>query len=95
MRAAEQGADAPARPKEQWVFDVRGFPVVHGVGSQEGVVWHTIAWASGRPEVAGVLVGEPGDYSEMTGLRGANGGLRPAVGAVRRALRGLREGVAP
>lgn len=95
VRAAETAADAPPRPKEEWVFDVRGFPVVHGAASQEGVVWHTIAWASSRPEVAGVLVGEPGDYAEMTGLRGANGALRPAMGAVRRALRGLREGVAP
>lgn len=95
VRAAELASDAPARPKEEWVFDVHGFPVVHGAASQEGVVWHTIAWASARPEVAGVLVAEPGDYAKMTGLRGANGALRPAMGAVRRALRGLREGVAP
>ncbi len=95
VRAAEAAAGAPARPKEQWVFDVRGFPVVHGAASQAGVVWHTIAWASARPGVAGVLVGEPGDYTEMTGLRGADGDLRPAVGSVRRALRVLREGVAP
>ncbi|GJG85595.1 hypothetical protein tb265_07760 [Gemmatimonadetes bacterium T265] len=94
-RAAVAAPNAPARPKEQWVFDVRGFPVAHGAASQEGVVWHTIAWASARPGVAGVLVGEPGDYTEMTGLRGANGALRPAIGAVRRALRGLREAVAP
>jgi len=95
VRAAQSGPNAPARPKEEWVFDVRGFPVVHGAESQEGVVWHTIAWASRRPEVVGVLVAEPGDYTEMTGVRGANGALRPVIGAVRRALRGLREAVAP
>lgn len=94
-RAARAAPDAPARPKEQWVFDVRGFPVVHGAASQEAVVWHTIAWASARPEVVGVLVSEPGDYTQMTGLRGADGHMRRAINAVRRALRGLREGVTP
>ncbi|HEY0778001.1 MAG TPA: hypothetical protein VGD56_08555 [Gemmatirosa sp.] len=95
VRAAEAARDAPPRAKEEWVFDVQGFPVVHGAASQEGVVWHTIVWASGRSEIGGVLVGEPGDYTEMTGLRGANGAVRPAMEAVRRALRGLREGAAP
>ena len=95
VRAAEASPNAPGRPKEEWVFDVRAFPVVHGAASQEGVVWHTIVWASGRPEIGGVIVGEPGDYTEMTGLRGANGRVRRAMDAVRRALRALREGVAP
>ena len=95
VRAAESSRGAPATPKEEWVFDVRAFPVVHGAASQEGVVWHTIAWASARPEIGGVIVGEPGDYTEMTGLRGADGRVRPAMDAVRRALRGLREGTAP
>ena len=83
------------RAKEHWVFDVRGFPVAHGGASQANTVWHTLAWATARPDVAGVIVSEPGDYTDMTGLRAATGRLRPAAGAVRRALRGLRETVAP
>jgi hypothetical protein len=31
----------------------------------------------------------------MTGLRAANGRLRPVVASLRRAMRGLREAVAP
>jgi hypothetical protein len=81
--------------KEHWVFDVRGFPVVHGPASQANAVWRTLAWATAHPEVAGVIVSEPGDYTDMTGLRAADGRLRPVVGALRRAMRGLREAVAP
>lgn len=81
--------------KEHWVFDVHGFPVIHGNASQADAVWHTLAWATAHPEVAGVIVSEPGDYTEMTGLRAADGRLRPAAAAIRRALRGLRETVAP
>ncbi len=86
---------APAAVKEHWVFDVRAFPVVHGSASQAGTVWHTLAWATAHPELAGVIVSEPGDYADMTGLRAATGRLRPAAASVRRALRGLREAVAP
>jgi hypothetical protein len=58
-------------------------------------VWHTLAWATAHPEVAGVVASEPGDYVELTGLRAPNGQLRPAVGALRRAIRGLRETAVP
>ena len=81
--------------KEHWVFDVHGFPVVHGAASQAGTVWHTLAWATEHPEVVGVITSEPGDYAEMTGLRAADGRLRPAADALQRAMRGLRETVAP
>jgi hypothetical protein len=94
--AAEAGAGGtPSAAKEHWVFDVRGFPVVHGRASQANTVWHTLAWATAHPEVAGVIVSEPGDYADMTGLRGANGRLRPAAASLARAMRGLREAVAP
>ena len=42
-----------------------------------------------------MIVSEPGDYTDMTGLRAADGRLRPAAAALRRAMRGLREAVAP
>jgi hypothetical protein len=93
--APAAAATGPSATKEHWVFDVRGFPVVHGAASQTNTVWHTLAWATARPEVAGVIVSEPGDYVDMTGLRAANGRLRPVVASLRRAMRGLREAVAP
>lgn len=87
---------APARAaKPHWVWDVHGFPVVHGAASQANTVWHTLAWATAHPEVRGVVASEPGDYVELTGLRAPTGRLRPAVGALRRALRGLRETAVP
>ncbi len=98
MRAADPAPNdgAPATAvKEHWVFDVRAFPVVHGSASQANTVWRTLAWATAHPALAGVVVSEPGDYADMTGLRAASGRLRPAAGSVRRALRGLREAVAP
>lgn len=81
--------------KEHWVFDVHAFPVVHGSASQAGTVWHTLTWATAHPEIVGVIASEPGDYAEMTGLRAADGRLRPATNALLQALRGLRETVAP
>jgi hypothetical protein len=77
------GRRRPSAAKEHWVFDVRGYPVVHGAASQANTLWHTLAWATARPELAGVIASEPGDYSDMTGLRGADGHLRPAAGAIR------------
>lgn len=93
--AADSVSGRTGAAKEHWVFDVRGFPVVHGNASQTNTVWRTLAWATTRPELAGVIVSEPGDYVDMTGLRAADGQLRPAAGTVRRAIRGLREAVAP
>lgn len=96
--AREREAAAPAargRPKSHWVFDVHGFPVVHGDASQERAVWHTLAWATANPDVDGVVVGESGDYARMTGLRAASGRTRSVVPALNRASRALREAVVP
>jgi hypothetical protein len=86
---------APAAAKAHWVWDVHAFPVAHGVASQANTVWHTLAWATAHPAVVGVVASEPGDYVELTGLRAPTGRLRPAVGALRRALRGLSEAAVP
>jgi uncharacterized ParB-like nuclease family protein len=101
MRAelrAREAAAAPGtrvRQKSHWVFDVHGFPVVHGDASQERAVWHTLAWATAHPDVDGVIVGESGDYARMTGLRAASGRARRVVPAINRASRALREAVVP
>jgi hypothetical protein len=96
LRAREAAAPGTrARQKSHWVFDVHGFPVVHGDVSQERAVWHTLAWATAHPEVDGVIVGESGDYARMTGLRAASGRTRRVVPALNRASRALREAVVP
>jgi hypothetical protein len=81
----------PATPKPHWVFAAGGYPAVHGEASQERAVWGALAWATGREHVFGLIVTEPGDYATLTGLRSGAGRLRPVVGAVARAIRGLRE----
>ena len=89
------GVGAAARAKPHWVFDVHGFPVVHGDASQERAAWHTLAWATAHPDVDGVVVGESGDYARMTGLRASSGRTRRVAAALSRASRALREAVVP
>jgi hypothetical protein len=93
MRIAESAPNAPRRPKGHWVFDVRGFPMTHGDASQERTVWHTLAWATSRPQIVGVVAAEPDDYLTTSGLRSATGRFRPVVATLNRAARGLREAV--
>jgi len=87
MRAASESG-GPL--KEHWVV-VSAYPATHGEASQERAIWGALAWATSRPEVRGLVVAEAGDYDEQQGLRMPGGELRPAVRAVTRALRGLRE----
>jgi hypothetical protein len=79
---------------EHWVF-TGGYPLAHGERSQENGIWAAIAWATDRPLVKGVIVVTSGDYGETTGLRSPFGRLRLATYAITRAIRGLREPVAP
>jgi hypothetical protein len=94
LRVAASAPNAPASPKAHWIFDVRGYPMVHGDVSQERTVWHTLSWATSHPAVVGVIVAEPDDYLSMSGLRAATGRFRPVVAALGRAARGLREAAA-
>ena len=83
-------ADQPLKP--HWVWSAGGYPAVHGESSQSSAIWGTLAWATARQNVRGVIIEEPGDYTSLTGLRAGDGRLRSAGRAVARALRGLREG---
>lgn len=94
LAAAAGAPDRPPRAKPHWLFDVRGFPMAHGDVSQERTVWHTLSWATGHREFAGAVIAEPDDYLSTSGLRAANGRFRPAVAAMSRAARGLREAAA-
>ncbi len=80
-------------PKQHWVLAAGGYPVAHGENSQERAVWGTLAWATSRPAIKGLIVETADDYGTLTGLRAANGRLRPVAAAMTRAVKGLREGV--
>jgi hypothetical protein len=77
-----------------WVF-TGGYPIAHGERNQERAVWAGIAWATRHRLVKGVVVGTADDYGESTGLRSPAGQLRLATYAITRAVRGLRESIAP
>ena len=85
----------PTRPKPHWVFSAGGYPVSHGERSQELALWGVLSWATTQSQIRGLVVTEAGDYDVLRGLRTAAGRYRPAVGAVMRAQRGLKETVAP
>jgi hypothetical protein len=96
MRIAQRWMRAfPIRPKPHWVYSAGGYPVVHGEESQELALWGVLAWATTQTPIKGLIVSGAGDYDRLDGLRNAAGKYRPAVGAVVRAERGLRETTAP
>jgi hypothetical protein len=78
-------------PRELWIATAVGVPRAHGDASQRNTVLHILSWATRRPNVRGVIVGDAGDYESATGLRAADGRLRPAVSTIMRVTRGLRE----
>jgi hypothetical protein len=77
--------------RELWIATVSGVPRAHGDLSQRNTLLHVLSWATRRPQVRGVIVGDAGDYEASTGLRAANGRLRPAVSTIMRVTRGLRD----
>ena len=93
--AADRWMHESRSTKEHWVWAAGGYPAAHGEESQERSVWTSIAWATTRPAIKGVIVNEAGDYGVIRGLRAADGHLRRAAFAVMRAMKGLRESAAP
>jgi hypothetical protein len=90
-RTADRWMSVMRPRKEHWVFATGGYPLAYGERSQEEAVWEVMAWATDHPVIKGLVVYEAGDYGQSRGLRAPNGRLRPAVAAVMRAMRGLRE----
>lgn len=78
----------PSR-KEQWVLEADAFPRAHGELSQERALWGTLAWATSRHAIRGVIIFEASDYESPLGLRAPGGRLRPAATAVRQAVKAL------
>ena len=88
---AVRAARPNARAGDEWVLLTAGFPWTQGELAQDRGIWGVLAWASARPAIAGVIVGEAGDYDTRRGLRGPGGRLRLAYTSLRRAIRGLNE----
>lgn len=93
--AADRWMLASRSRKAHWVFAAGGYPEAHGEASQTRAVWASLAWATSRPAIKGLIVSEAGDYGVIRGLRAADGRLRRATFAVMSAMRGLRESAAP
>jgi hypothetical protein len=92
MRSADRWiAAAGPTQKENWVFGTYAYPVSHGEINQERAIWSTLAWATSRPAIKGVIVADAADYGAVTGLRAPSGRLRRAATAVARAAKSLRE----
>jgi hypothetical protein len=97
LRAADRWMQAASANggvrKENWIFSAGGFPQAHGERSQDRAAWHVMSWATTRPQLRGVIISDPGDYTRMTGVRAATGRLRRVIISIGRAARGLRENV--
>lgn len=93
LQAADRWRVVRGRQKlaagDEWVLLAAGFPWTQGEQAQDRGIWGVLAWASARPTIAGVIVGDAGDYDTRRGLRGPGGRLRPASSSLRRAIRAL------
>lgn len=88
-RNAALSDSAVSRP--HWVTIAGGLPHAHGEVSQSASVLHAAAWATRRPWVNALIVGEPGDYTGRTGMRAADGRERPVVRTTARLARVMRD----
>jgi hypothetical protein len=88
-RNAALSDSAVSRP--HWVAIAGGLPHAHGDASQTASVLHAAAWATRRPWVNAIIVGEPSDYVNRTGMRAADGRERPVVRSTARLARLMRD----
>ncbi|HEX6535522.1 MAG TPA: hypothetical protein VF041_13080 [Gemmatimonadaceae bacterium] len=91
MRAADAWLRAYRSDREHWVLETGGFPLAHGEASQARAIWGTLAWATSRAAVKGVIAYDAGDYEAPEGLRAPGGRLRPAAALLRAAVLSLGE----
>jgi hypothetical protein len=77
--------------KNHWVFGAGAFPVTHGETSQARALWGTLAWATSRAPIKGLIVESAGDYTVVTGLRAPGGRIRPALATLERAVAAIAE----
>jgi hypothetical protein len=93
--AADRWMSVTRSPKDHWIWSAGGYPEAHGEASQERAIWAAFAWASTRPSIKAVIVSQAGDYGSIEGLRAADGHLRRAAYALRRAIKGFRDSATP
>lgn len=77
--------------KELWIFAAGETPATHGERNQARALWGTLAWATSRARIRGVLVRSAGDYDAINGIRAPGGRLRPVADVLRRARTLLAE----
>jgi hypothetical protein len=82
LRAADRWMQRST--KEHWVFAAGETPATHGERNQARALWGTLAWATSRARVQGLLVRGAGDYDAVNGIRAPGGRLRPVVDIIRR-----------
>ncbi|MEW5914898.1 MAG: hypothetical protein AB1762_00765 [Gemmatimonadota bacterium] len=82
MRAADRWMGRST--KEHWVFSAGETPATHGERNQARALWGTLAWATSRARVNGLLVRAAGDYDAVNGVRAPGGRLRPVADIIRR-----------
>jgi hypothetical protein len=79
LRAADRWFRATAtHERPHWLF-TSGLPRAHGDIAQRDGVQHVLAWSQQRAWVRGVIVGEPSDDANTTGLVAANGRSRAVL----------------
>ncbi|MGQ0642244.1 MAG: hypothetical protein ACT4P6_15970 [Gemmatimonadaceae bacterium] len=82
LRAADRWMERST--KEHWVFAAGETPATHGERNQARALWGTLAWATSRARINGLLVRSAGDYDVVDGIRAPGGRLRPVVDVIRR-----------
>ncbi len=89
LRAADRWMGRAA--KEHWVFAAGEAPATHGERNQARALWGSVAWATSRARMRGLLVRAAGDYDAVNGMRAPGGRLRPVTDVFRRAQTVLAE----
>jgi hypothetical protein len=82
LRAADRWMQRST--KDHWVFAAGETPATHGERNQARALWGTLAWATSRARVRGLIVRGAGDYDAVTGIRAPGGRLRPVADIMRR-----------
>ncbi len=80
-----------AQSKEHWIFAAGETPATHGERNQARALQGTLAWATSRTRIRGLIVRSAGDYDAVNGIRAPGGRLRPVADVLRRARTLLAE----
>jgi hypothetical protein len=82
---------AALQEREYWIFATGDTPGTHGERNQARALWGTLAWATSRSRIRGLLVRAAADYDAVNGIRAPGGRVRPVGDVLRRAASLLAE----